>query len=164
MAERANLALGIQTDTSGDRSADEIRRDIAATRDSIKDTVGLLNDRVEMALDWRTYVADSPLVSLGAAAGLGFLLSRVFRPRPTARERIVDVLVESFEDFTGQVRDRLEHLPSAGMGPARIVKAAATAMVTQAVAAYVKEKYIGRQPDSDTSGDTRANGSSHGAD
>ena len=69
MAERANLALGIQTDTSGDRSADEIRRDIAATRDSIKDTVGRLNDRVEMALDWRTYVADSPFVCIRRGSG-----------------------------------------------------------------------------------------------
>jgi len=152
MAERANLATGVQQETSGDRSADEIRRDIAATRDSIKDTVVRLNDRVEMALDWRTYVADSPFVALGAAAGVGFLLSRVFRPRPTARERLVDALVESVEDFTGQIRHQLDRLPSKRMGPGRAVKAAATAILTQAVTSYVKEKYTEQLPDPNASG------------
>jgi ElaB/YqjD/DUF883 family membrane-anchored ribosome-binding protein len=157
MAERANLAVGVQTEASEDRSAEEIRRDIAATRDSIKDTVGRLNDRVEMALDWRTYVADSPFVALGAAAGLGFLVSRIFRPRPTPRERMLDALVDGVEDFTDQIRSRLDHLPSKKMGAGRAVKAAATAMLTQAVTTFVKQKYS--EQVSDRSGAARAIGS-----
>jgi hypothetical protein len=151
MAERATLAPGIQPATPDDRSADEIRRDIATTRDSIKNTVGRLNDRVEMALDWRTYVAESPFVALTAAAGLGFLLSRVFRPRPTARDRLVDLLTESVEDFAGQVRDRLDRLPSERLSAGRAVKSAATAIVSQAVVAYVRGKYWGNPLDADSS-------------
>ena len=52
-----------------DRSAETIRRDIAARRDSISDTVDELSDRVQAALDWRTYVAEHPFIAIGAVAG-----------------------------------------------------------------------------------------------
>jgi Protein of unknown function (DUF3618) len=151
MAERANLALGVQTDSSAERSTDEIRRDIAATRDSIKGTVEQLNVRVEKALDWRTYVGQSPFLSLGAAAGCGYILSRAFRPRPTPRERFVDAIVETVEDFTGQVRQQLDRLPSRRMGAGQAMKAAATSLVTQAVVAYVRGRSTGDPRHSDSS-------------
>jgi hypothetical protein len=161
MAERANLAIGVQPELAGDRSAHEIRRDIAATRDSIKDTVDRLNDRVEMALDWRTYVAHSPFVALGVAAGFGFLLTRMFQPQPSARERFVDLLVDSVEDFSGQVRRRLDHVPSEGTGAARAIKAAVSTIATQAVVAYVKDRYMG-PPGSTSSAVVKSNGSRGG--
>jgi ElaB/YqjD/DUF883 family membrane-anchored ribosome-binding protein len=160
MAERTNLALGKQIDTSGDRNAEEIRRDIATTRDSIKDTVERLNDRVEMALDWKTYVADSPFVALSAAAGVGFFLSRVFRPRPTPRERMFDALADSVEDFTGQVREQLSRLPVQRVSAGRVVKSAAAALVTQAVTAYVRAKFLPR-PDAAISSATPSIESRH---
>lgn len=128
-----DLAQRVRTDQlDDDRSAHEIRRDIAATRESISATVERLNDHVETALDWRTYVAEYPLVALGAAGGLGLLLSRVFSRPPTVTDRILDA-----------VTDGLDFLPLKRRAVAGAVKTAATAMVTRAVANYVIEKLGG---------------------
>jgi ElaB/YqjD/DUF883 family membrane-anchored ribosome-binding protein len=128
-----------------ERSADEIRRDIVNRRETITDTVERLGDRIQQSLDWREYVSDYPFVSLGVAAGVGFLLSGLFKRRPTPRERILDALAESVEDVTYRVRDTLEHLPleflptrKGGIG--KTVKAAATAMITKKITDTLKEK------------------------
>ena len=129
-----DLAQRVRIDQlEDDRSAQEIRRDIAATRESISATVERLNDHVETALDWRTYVADYPFVALGAAAGLGFLVSRVFSNPPTATDRIIDAM-----------KDGLDLLPARRGGVGAAVKAAATAMVTKAIADYTIEKLGGQ--------------------
>jgi hypothetical protein len=129
-----DLAQQVRTEQlEDDRSAQEIRRDIAAKRESISATVERLNDHVETALDWRTYVADYPFVALGAAGGLGFLVSRVFTRPPTATDRIIDALT-----------DGLDLLPLNRRGVGGAVKAAATAMITKAIADYAIEKLGGQ--------------------
>jgi ElaB/YqjD/DUF883 family membrane-anchored ribosome-binding protein len=129
-----DLAQRVRTDQpEDDRSAQEIRRDIAEKRESISATVERLNDRVETALDWRTYVADYPFVALGAAGGLGFLVSRMFSKPPTTTDRIMDALM-----------DGIDFLPLKRRAVGGAVKAAATAMVTKAVAEYVIEKLGGQ--------------------
>jgi hypothetical protein len=129
-----DLAQQVRTEQlEDDRSAQEIRRDIAAKRESISATVERLNDHVETALDWRTYVADYPFVALGAAGGLGFLVSRVFTRPPTTTDRIIDALT-----------DGLDLLPVKRRGVGAAVKAAATAMVTKAIADYAIEKLGGQ--------------------
>ncbi|MGE0130792.1 MAG: hypothetical protein AB7U82_22165 [Blastocatellales bacterium] len=151
MAERNNLTAASQEQGtgSGERSAEEIRQDIAARRESITDTVDRLSDRFQRTLDWRAYVSDHPLVALGIAAGAGFLASslasRIFKPRPTPSERMKQAIAYSFEDLTDRFRHRLEdmapHKSSLGVG--RTVKAAATGLITKAVTDYLRNRFVG---------------------
>ncbi|HXG66061.1 MAG TPA: hypothetical protein VNO70_13245 [Blastocatellia bacterium] len=145
MAERTNVSVRARADESeAERSAEEIRQDIAARRESISETVDRLSNRFQETLDWRTYVGDYPLVALGVAAGIGFLLSGLFKPRPTPRDRIMDALAESVEDLTDRFRNSLDNLDvlphKKKMGLSRTVKAALTATVTKAATDYLKKK------------------------
>ena len=58
-----------------DRDADEIRREIEASRRQISHSIGQLraevSTTVERALDWRQWVHDHPQTAVGAAFGLG---------------------------------------------------------------------------------------------
>jgi ElaB/YqjD/DUF883 family membrane-anchored ribosome-binding protein len=60
-----------------ERSSDEIERDIAATRESITQTVEQIGDRLHQAVDWRSYLERHPWAALAAAAGLGLMLGRL---------------------------------------------------------------------------------------
>lgn len=144
MAERTNLSARARAEEAEpERSAEEIRQDIAAKRESITETVDRLSNRFQETIDWRTYVGDYPLVALGVAAGAGYLLSGIFKPRPTPRDRIMDALAESVEDLTDRFRDSLEILPQKKPGAGRTVKAALTAMATKAAADYLKKRLGG---------------------
>ena len=111
MAE--GLDLGPRTEeleSSSQRSAEEIRRDIAARRDSISGTVDRLGDRIQETFDWRTYLTDYPFAALGVAVGAGFLFAGLLKRRPTPRERIVDALSETVEDVTDRLRSNLDDI------------------------------------------------------
>src|SRR5215831_15783704 len=101
MAERDDLTSASYSSSSWqereansgvERSAEEIRQDIAARRESITDAVDRLSDRFQQTLDWKAYVSNHPMAALGVAAGLGFLAARIFKPRQSASERIKDAL------------------------------------------------------------------------
>lgn len=148
MAERNNLTAASQRPepaSNAERSADEIRQDIAARRESITETVDRLSDRFQRTLNWRAYVSDYPLVALGVAAGAGFLISGIFKRRLTPTERIREALADSFKDLTDQFRHRLEDLAphSSGFGFGRTVKAAATDAITKAVTDYLRNRFAG---------------------
>lgn len=144
MAERNYLstattparAEGLATE----RSAEEIRQDIAAKRESITETVDRLGERVQETFDWRTYIGDYPWVAVGVAVGAGLLLSSIFKPRPTPRERMMDALAESIEDITDRLRHTIHELPQQKAGLGRTVKAAATGVITKAAVDYLKER------------------------
>jgi len=139
MVERDNLSIApIRKTSEDDRSAEEIRQDIAAKRESITETVERLNDKFQSTLDWRTYAGDYPYVALGAALGLGFLVSRVFARKPSPRDRIMEAIADSVEDFKGQFGDYLEMVPQKKSAIGSSVKAAATALLTKAATDYVK--------------------------
>jgi hypothetical protein len=139
MVERDNLSIApVKRITEEDRSAEEIRQDIAAKRESITDTVERLNDKFQSTLDWRTYAGDYPYVALGAALGLGYLISRVFARKPSPRDRIMDAIAESIEDFKDQFGGYLEVVPQKKGAIGTSVKAAATALLTKAATDYVK--------------------------
>src|SRR5215510_10269631 len=119
MAERTSLAtVSEPSDKPGPRSAEAIRQDIAAKRDSISETVDRLGERIHESLDWRSYVAEYPFVALGLAAGVGFVLSAIFNRRPTPTERIVDALADVVEDVTDRVRGNLDDVIRGGRSSA----------------------------------------------
>jgi hypothetical protein len=144
----------MRTETEVDnRSAEEIRQDIAAKRESITETVDKLGDRIQQTLDWRKYVVEYPFVALGVAAGLGFFVSRIFKPRPTPRDRIMDALSETVEDITDRFRSNLGSVVQKRKTLGTSVKAAATTMVTKAAVDFAKKKLGVGSP-----GEARASG------
>jgi hypothetical protein len=143
MVERDNVNITPNTkESDGERSAEEIRQDIAAKRESITETVDRLNDKFQSTLDWRTYAADYPYLAIGAALGLGFLVSRIFAPKPSPRDRIMEAIADSVEDFKDQFGDYLNIVPQKKSSVGTSVKAAATALVTKAATDYLKNLVV----------------------
>src|SRR5262249_362511 len=110
MAERTDVTSQGLLNEAHQRTAESIRQDIAAKRESISGTVDRLGDRIQESLDWRSYVSEYPFVALGVAAGVGLVVSGIFKRRPTPRERILEAFAETVEDVTDQVRDNVEDL------------------------------------------------------
>jgi hypothetical protein len=123
-------------DATPERSAEEIRQDIADKRESLSKTVDRLGERIHQTLDWREYISDHPYAALGIAAGLGFLMWGIFRPRPTSRERIMDALAESAEDLADRLRETVSNVSNLPLekesGLGRAVKATVATAVTRA--------------------------------
>ena len=79
MVERTDLNAQMSVeDATRERSAEEIRHDIADKRESLSKTVDRLDERIHQTLDWREYISDHPYAALGIAAGLGFLIWGIF--------------------------------------------------------------------------------------
>ncbi len=101
MAERDDLKL------NAERSTDAIRRDIAAKRETISETVDRLGERIQEKLDWRGYVSEYPYWAIGAAAGLGFVASQLMRRRASPLDRISYAVKDTVEELGDQVRHAL---------------------------------------------------------
>ena len=141
MAERTNLAIQQRSqDDVPDRSTVAIRNDIAAKRESISETVDKLGDRIQETLDWREYIAEYPAVALGLAAGAGFLISGIFKRRPTPRDRIMDAVAELTEDMTDRVGGVMAGVIQKNLVSRRTVKAAAVAMLGRALMDVAKKQ------------------------
>ena len=141
MAERTNIATQMRAGDDDDtRSAEAIRQDIAAKRDTISETVDKLGDRIHETLDWREYIADYPVVAIGVAAGIGFLVSGIFKHNPTPQERIMDAVAELTEDLTDRVSSVAGSVVKKKMISGKTVKAALTATVTKAALDFAKAK------------------------
>jgi ElaB/YqjD/DUF883 family membrane-anchored ribosome-binding protein len=121
------------------RSSDEIRQDIAAKRESISETVDRLGDHLQRKLDWRDQVGQHPYMALGAAAAVGVLISGIFKHRPTPRERIMDAMAETIEDFTDDVRHSVSSLFLKVAGPS-FLRSAIAGVLTKAVVQAFKSK------------------------
>ncbi|AFM24086.1 hypothetical protein [Desulfomonile tiedjei] len=74
--------------TEGRRSAEEIRRDIDEKKEVITEAVNRLGQRIHEKVDWRGQVRKHPFLALGAAAGVGFLASGIFRRRANPLEQV----------------------------------------------------------------------------
>jgi ElaB/YqjD/DUF883 family membrane-anchored ribosome-binding protein len=155
MAERSDLTSASSSFRQGqgqdvisdaERSAEEIRQNIAARRESITDTVDRLSDRFQQTFDWKAYVSDYPLAALGVAAGLGFLAARIIKPRPSAGKRVKDALAYGIEDLAGRFHHQLENMAPrrAGSGLSGTVKAALTGLVTKAATDYLQNRFVDR--------------------
>jgi ElaB/YqjD/DUF883 family membrane-anchored ribosome-binding protein len=145
MAERNYLTTGQSPSTSAqtqERSAEDIRRDIASRRESITETVDQLSNRFEQKLDWRTYVSDYPLAALGVAAGIGFLASGLFRRRGSSEHRVTDVLADAVEDLTDRFRYQLDGLGLKRPGLKRTIRTAAAGAIAKAATAYLRNRII----------------------
>jgi ElaB/YqjD/DUF883 family membrane-anchored ribosome-binding protein len=147
MAERNNLTTGQSSSASAsghapDRSAEDIRRDIASRRESISETVDQLSNRFEQKLDWRTYVSDHPLAALGVAAGIGFLASGLFRHRRRSTHRVTGALADAVEDLTDRFRYQLDGLGLKRPGLKSTIKTAAAGAIAKAATAYLRNRII----------------------
>ena len=128
MAKREHLSNTREADV--ERSTEHIRRDIAKGEDNISQTVGKIDERINEKLDWRGYVKDSPYWALGAAAGLGYLASRMFTTRTTPMERIMDSVAD-------EVRDSLGGVLAGAVGPS-LIKVTLLGIATTAAAGWIK--------------------------
>jgi ElaB/YqjD/DUF883 family membrane-anchored ribosome-binding protein len=150
MAERTDLtsasSQGQGAVSNHERSAAEIRHDIAARRESITETVDRLSDRFQRTFDWKAYVSDYPLAAVGVAAGLGFLATRIFKPRPSAGKRIKNALAFGIEDLAERFHHQLENVAPhrSGFGLSRTVKAAVTGLITKAATDYLQTRFVDR--------------------
>jgi len=142
MAQTTNVAAQRrETGATPERSAEAIRQDIAAKRDSISETVDKLGERIQETLDWREYVGKYPWLALGLAAGAGFIVAGLFKHEPTPRERIMDAVAEIAEDFADRARDVMgDALPGKKTGPGVAVRAAVTGAITKAALDFGKRK------------------------
>jgi hypothetical protein len=139
MAERPNVAIQ-QRLSEDSRSADAIRNDIAATRESISETVDKLGEKISQTFDWRENVAQYPAVALGLSAAGGFLLAGIFKRRPTPQERILDAIAEITEETKDRVQDAVAGLVQTRAASRSTLKAAITTMATKAAVDFLKEK------------------------
>jgi hypothetical protein len=112
------------------RSTADIRQDIAKEGENISQTVEQIGERIKEKLDWRGYVRDSPYWALGAAAGLGYLASGVFKKRPTPMERIMGSIAEVGRDSLGGLLAR-----AAGPG---LIKVTLLGIAAKAAARWIK--------------------------
>jgi ElaB/YqjD/DUF883 family membrane-anchored ribosome-binding protein len=157
MAERNHLTDGQLTSSqmpkggAPERSAEEIRRDIASRRESISETVDQLSSRFERTFDWRAYVSDHPLAALGVAAGIGYLASGLFRHRASSKHRITDAVADAVEDLTARMRYQLDGLGLNRPGLMMTIKAAAAGAAARAAAGYLRNRVISAD---DTEDDT----------
>jgi ElaB/YqjD/DUF883 family membrane-anchored ribosome-binding protein len=128
MAERENLNNTREADI--ERSTEDIRQDIAKGEEDLSQTVEQIGERIKEKLDWREYVKDSPYWALGAAAGLGYLASGMFRKRTTPMERIMGSIAE-------KVRGPLGGMLAGAAGPG-LIKVTLLGIATKAAASWIK--------------------------
>ena len=128
MADREYLNHPRKEDVG--RSTADIRQDIAKEGENISQTVEQIGERIKEKLDWRGYVRDSPYWALGAAAGLGYLASGVFKKRPTPMERIMGSIAE-------KVRGPLGGMLAGAAGPG-LIKVTLLGIATKAAASWIK--------------------------
>jgi hypothetical protein len=89
MVERIGLT---SEDGFPKREIDHVLHDMAVKREGISQTVDRLGDRIDEAFDWRIQVARHPYVAIAAAAGVGFLVSRLLKPKPTPAMRAMEIV------------------------------------------------------------------------
>ena len=113
-----------------ERSTEDIRKDIAQEKENISLTVEQIGERINEKLDWRGYVKDSPYWAIGAAAGLGYLGSRLFIKRPTPVERIIGSIAEEVRGSVGGLL--------AGAAGSGLIKVTLIGIATKVAADWIK--------------------------
>jgi ElaB/YqjD/DUF883 family membrane-anchored ribosome-binding protein len=128
-----------------ERSSEEIRQNIAATRESITETVDELSSRVQRTFDWKAYVADYPLVATGIAAGVGIMLGFLIRPRTTPAQRVSKAFAEMVEDTAYRFQEQFDGIGIRRPGLGQTLRAAAIASLVQTVGDVARHKLSASQ-------------------
>jgi ElaB/YqjD/DUF883 family membrane-anchored ribosome-binding protein len=128
MDEREHL--GEEKEAGVERSSEDIRQDIAREKENVSQTVEQIGERIKEKMDWRGYVRDSPYWAIGAAAGLGYLASGMFKKRTTPMERMMGSIDK-------KVRDSLVGLLVGAAGPG-LIKVTLLGIATKAAAGWIK--------------------------
>jgi len=129
MAVRKHISDTKEADD--DRSTEDIRRDIAKEKENISQAVDQIGERIQEKLEWREYVKESPYLAIGAAAGLGYLVSRAFITRTTPMERIMSSIAD-------EVQQSLSGLRGKTSGPG-LVKVTLQVFATKAAVSWIKK-------------------------
>jgi ElaB/YqjD/DUF883 family membrane-anchored ribosome-binding protein len=122
-----------------ERSSEDIRQDIANGEKNISQTVGQIGELIEDKLDWREYVKGSPYLAIGAAAGLGYLASRMLMARTTPMERIMGSIAKEVRGSHGGVL--------AGAAGPGLILVTLQSIATKAAASWIR-KAISTDPES----------------
>jgi ElaB/YqjD/DUF883 family membrane-anchored ribosome-binding protein len=139
---------------SRERTAETIRRDIAAKRESISETVDRLGTRIQEKVDWRQWVSQYPYVAIGTAAGLGALLSAISKARRSPTQRIGDALGDIVKNTLEDIKQRVGDVAFQTMQPV-IVKSSLGVAVGRTVIEFIKranENRVCRMAEDDTHG------------
>ena len=108
-----------------ERSAAEIRQNIAVEKELIADKVHKLSDRIDETLDWKSQVTKRPILFMGIAAGVGMLLSKALVSKPSPVE---------------QIANAIEKLPLRQNNEQSFIKATLLGLLTKAAVDWVKNK------------------------
>jgi len=114
-----------------ERSSEDIRQDIAKGEENISQTVAQIGELIQEKLNWREYVKDSPYLAIGAAAGLGYLASRILIARATPMERIMGSIAKEVRGSVGGV--------FAGAAGSSLILVALQRIATKAAASWIKQ-------------------------
>ena len=109
-----------------------------------------IGNRIKEKLDWREYVKDSPYLTLGAAAGLGYFGSRIFKKRTTPVERFLGSIGQ-------QVGDSLGGLLAGAAGPG-LIKVTLMGIATKAAIGWMKSAAAPSQANEDAGPKPRTEG------
>ncbi|TWT91099.1 hypothetical protein Mal64_14980 [Pseudobythopirellula maris] len=145
-----------------DAEAEAIRLRMQDVRRQLHDDVVVVREQVSDAFDWRTYVERYPLVTVGAAAALGYFLMP--KRRPTPRVELTDSQFDKLHK-KGKITVENAATTSSGgstsdsdSGKSSAVKsaiAAAGAVALRAavghVVGHVTERYAAKQAGDDSS-------------
>jgi hypothetical protein len=118
------------TEVNTRRSTEDIRHNIAEEKESISRTINQIGERIKGKMNWRGYVEDSPYWALGAAAGLGYLASRVLIKRTTPVERIMRSVAEELSHSLGGL--------IAGAAGSGLIKVTLMSIATKTAAGWIR--------------------------
>ncbi len=134
------LAPSSAGNEKNERTPEDIREEMASHREAIESTLHRLDNRIQQAVDWRSYVADHPLAALGLAAGAGFLVAGAVIRRPSPRDRVVRALADGVQQTFEQVQDRLGDRVELFSRPKSAIRGAVSALVMRATVNYLKNR------------------------
>ncbi len=105
MAQEAGVEMSRPngSDTTVEKSIEEIRQDIERTRQNISGTVDTLGAKLHEQLDWREYVRRKPFVAIGVGVGAGLIISRMIIPKPKPRSSFSDLIANTLAKTVSQV-------------------------------------------------------------
>jgi len=105
MAQEAGVEMSRPngSDTTVDKSIEEIRQDIERTRQNISGTVDTLGTKLHEQLDWREYIRRKPFVAIGVGVGAGLVISRMIVPKPKPPATLSDFIANTLAKTVRQI-------------------------------------------------------------